>query len=152
MFWPRPPCWVRRLPWSSKTKKWSLIRYRAGLRNVPLTTRPCHRQGRTNGDPWKHFQVTVVEANTTTGGTPSHDTSVTYFDFDGSVDVSVTYQGDEPIESVQIRPYSYGNTPSINGRTIRFTLSESRNIVIQVNNDIWDCLNLQRHRDRCSVC
>lgn len=94
---------------------------------------------------WKQvqaYQATVVQANITTGSTPGHNTSVSYFDFNGSVDVLVHYNGDAPIKSVQVRPYSYGIKPVIKGRQITFSLSEPRNIVIQVNNDMWDCLNL----------
>ncbi|OQE30205.1 hypothetical protein PENFLA_c003G09395 [Penicillium flavigenum] len=96
-------------------------------------------------DKWKSvvaYQATVAEVNITTGSFIYHDTSVAYFDFSAPVDVSVEYMGTDPIKSVQIRPYSYGIKPFTKGKKILFTLSRPRNLVIQVNNDIFDCLHL----------
>ncbi|KAJ6187596.1 glycoside hydrolase family 28 protein [Penicillium mononematosum] len=96
-------------------------------------------------DKWKSveaYQATVAEVNITTGSFIYHDTSVAYFDFSAPVDVSVEYMGTDPIKSVQIRPYSYGIKPFTRDKKILFTLPEPRNLVIQVNNDIFDCLHL----------
>jgi hypothetical protein len=88
------------------------------------------------------YQATVAEANITTGSSIYHYTSAAYFDFSAPVDVSIEYMGPDPIKSVQLRPYSYSIKPVIKGKKILFTLPEPRNIVIQVNNDIFDCLHL----------
>lgn len=64
-----------------------------------------------------------------------------YFDFSGTVSVSIQYKN-SPIRTVQIRPYSYGIIPVVRDNTIRFTLSEPHNLVIQVNENLFGCLHL----------
>ena len=68
-------------------------------------------------------------------------TSFAYFDFSGKVDVSVTYNKG-PVKSVKIRPLSSGITPNIKGNTITFSLSDPRNLSIEVNGDIFHNLHL----------
>jgi hypothetical protein len=67
--------------------------------------------------------------------------STAYFDFAGRVDVSVTYSRGA-VRSARIRPLSYGIEPQVEGRTITFTLTEPRNLSIEVNGNIFDNLHL----------
>lgn len=69
------------------------------------------------------------------------DSSIASFDFSGSVDVSITYNKGN-IESTRIRPLSYDIVPSVRGNTITFSLSEPRNISVEVNGDIFHNLQL----------
>lgn len=65
-----------------------------------------------------------------------------YFDFSGTVEVSVTYT-EASIETARIRPLSYGITHEVTGKdTLKFTLAEPRNLSIEVNGDIFDNLQL----------
>jgi hypothetical protein len=41
-----------------------------------------------------------------------------------------------------VRPDSYGITPTVSTSTVSFTLGEPRNVVIQVNHGVFDCLHL----------
>jgi hypothetical protein len=69
------------------------------------------------------------------------DSTIATFDFSGTVDVSITYnKGD--IESVRIRPLSYGITPVVRKNTITFSLLQPRNLSVEVNGDIFHNLQL----------
>ncbi|RHZ54707.1 hypothetical protein CDV55_102681 [Aspergillus turcosus] len=87
------------------------------------------------------FLAQVGEANTTSGASIVHNTSVAYFDFCGSVEVSLTYHNG-PIHSAVVRPYSYNIVPKVHGDTITFSLDSPKNVVVQVNDNIWDVLHL----------
>lgn len=65
-----------------------------------------------------------------------------YFDFRGTVEVSMTHTT-APFTSAVIRPYSYGIVPKLGGNnTLKFILNDPRNLVIQVNGNIFGCLHL----------
>ncbi|KAE8381913.1 hypothetical protein BDV26DRAFT_278509 [Aspergillus bertholletiae] len=87
------------------------------------------------------YNAIVSEVNTTSGKGIEHNTSFALFDFEGSVDLSVTYKNG-PVKSAVIRPYSYGIKPTVKKNTIYFTLDRPRNVVVQVNDDIFDTLQL----------
>ncbi|KAF1970027.1 endo-polygalacturonase [Bimuria novae-zelandiae CBS 107.79] len=98
---------------------------------------------RSSGTSWKSldlWEVPLSEVNTSSGKSIVHYGSVGYFDFCDQVEVALTYTGS--VESVSIRPLSYDIKPTVSGSEITFTLSKPRNIVIEVNGDIWDVLHL----------
>ncbi|KAH8815528.1 endo-polygalacturonase [Xylogone sp. PMI_703] len=111
-----------------------------GMKNMTtfsIAVQPTH--GRP--EPVHSYLATLNEVNTTTGSGITHDTSVAYFDFCGSVKVSVTYTKGR-IHTASIRPYSYNIVPNVKGSTLTFTLNQPRNLMIQVNDDIFDALHL----------
>lgn len=67
--------------------------------------------------------------------------SMAYFDFDGNVEVEVI-SNKANVESSRIRPLSYNITPIVSGDTLTFTLSEPRNLSIEINGDIFHNLHL----------
>ena len=67
--------------------------------------------------------------------------SMSYFDFDGEVEVSVTAHKEE-IETARIRPLSYGITPQVSRNTLTFKLNSPHNLSIEVNGDIFHNLHL----------
>ena len=101
------------------------------------------RSSNGNGtwEPLGTYLATLSEIDTTTGGFDSKQSSMAYFDFCGSVDVSVT-SIDRPIQSVVVRPLSYGIVPEVQANTLTFTLTQPRNLVIQIDDDIFDVLHL----------
>lgn len=120
--------------------------------NAELVTYPAGAGVETNSD----FQVRVRQA----GGqwlpvatypvkvdqvvNAKHHTetaSMAYFDFDGNVEVEVI-SNNAKVESSRIRPLSYDITPAVSGDTLAFTLSEPRNLSIEVNGDIFHNLHL----------
>lgn len=96
----------------------------------------------TSWAPLQAYQVQLSEVDTLTGSSVAHNTSVAYFDFCDPVDVQLTYHGGESIETVQLRPLSLHNNATIDGNTIRFKIMKPTNLVVQVNDDIFDCLHL----------
>ncbi|KAJ5833378.1 pectin lyase fold/virulence factor [Penicillium riverlandense] len=87
------------------------------------------------------YQVLAAEANITSGAGIYHNMSVAYFDFSGTVHLSITYNNG-PIQNATVRPLSYGIKPSVSGNVVSFSLHRPRNIVVEVNGNIWDVLNL----------
>ncbi len=69
------------------------------------------------------------------------NSSVASFDFSGVVDVSITYNKGA-IQSAKVRPLSYGITPLVKGNTITFSLTQHRNLSVEVNGDIFHNLQL----------
>ncbi|EKU89443.1 glycosyl hydrolase family 28 protein [Bacteroides oleiciplenus] len=67
--------------------------------------------------------------------------SMSYFDFSGEVEVSVTFNHGT-IQTGRIRPLSYEITPSIDGNTMTFKLNRPRNLSVEVNGDIFHNLHL----------
>jgi hypothetical protein len=88
------------------------------------------------------YLTTLNMVNTTTGGSNLHNSSMAYFDFSGSVEVSVTYNKGH-VKSARIRPDSYEISPEIRGgNNLLFTITKPQNLMISVNDDIFDCLHL----------
>jgi hypothetical protein len=100
---------------------------------------------RTPGGAWQPvscYLATVSMVDTSTGRGLVQNTSMAYFDFAGTVEVMVTYTK-AAIKSARIRPLSYGIEPSLrHGDTLTFTLTEPRDLSIEVNDDIFDNLQL----------
>lgn len=67
--------------------------------------------------------------------------SMSYFDFNGEVEVSVT-ANKENIKTARVRPLSYGITPQVNRNTLTFRLDAPRNLSVEVNGDIFHNLHL----------
>lgn len=92
---------------------------------------------RANGGAWKDLD----EYDTTIGGYhPSH-ASFVYFDTDGPVDVSVTYNAGA-VTTAKVRPNSKGITPAISGNTLTFTISGPTKLSVEINGDINHNLHL----------
>ncbi|WYZ45718.1 hypothetical protein EsH8_VIII_001034 [Colletotrichum jinshuiense] len=91
------------------------------------------------------YLVNLHEINITTGSAKVHPSSLALFDFDGSVDISVTYNSGI-ITTPRIRPESYGINPAVDNNTLTFTLSEPKDIVIQTTGSVFDVLHLVTNR------
>lgn len=87
------------------------------------------------------YLTTLNITNTTTGVGMIQNSSMAYFDFCDTVEVSVTYTKGK-VHSARICPDSYGIVPKVRDNTLTFTPTKPRNLVIQTNNDIFDCLHL----------
>ena len=92
---------------------------------------------RTPGSAWQVIECYAPEVNTR-----AHTrTSMTYFDFSGTVEVAVTLtQG--ALNTARIRPRSFQVEPAIAGNTLTFTLTRPRNLSIEVNGDTFHNLQL----------
>ncbi|GAA3774064.1 glycosyl hydrolase family 28 protein [Streptomyces phyllanthi] len=96
------------------------------------------------GGSWKRLDVYLAKLaliDPTTGSNKAQNSSVAMFDFSGTVEVEVTYNPGG-IEKFRVRPDSYGIKPEVLGSTARFTLDRPRNLVVQADDKIFDCLHL----------
>src|SRR5688572_8584114 len=58
------------------------------------------------------------------------DASMVYFDFSGTVEISVR-KNNVNIQSVRVRPASYNIVPQVNGNTIVFTIRQPRKLSVE---------------------
>ncbi len=97
---------------------------------------------RQSGQPWKPVDTYLVQVDEVRGNEHSiENASLSYFDFAGQVEVSVTYLKGN-IETARVRPLSYEITPQIEGNTLTFLLDRPRNLSVEVNGDIFHNLHL----------
>jgi hypothetical protein len=97
---------------------------------------------RTPDKEWHDLQTYLVKVDEVRGvGHHVENASMSYFDFSGEVEVSVTFkEGD--LQTARIRPLSYGIEPVIKGNTLTFSLRQPRNLSVEVNGDIFHNLHL----------
>lgn len=97
---------------------------------------------RIPGEKWQELPEYLVKVDEVRGtGHHVENSSMSYFDFSGEVEVLVTLNKGE-IQNARIRPLSYGITPEIKGNTLTFRLSQPRNLSVEVNGDIFHNLQL----------
>ncbi|KAL1858795.1 hypothetical protein VTK73DRAFT_7800 [Phialemonium thermophilum] len=90
------------------------------------------------------YLANVEQVNTMTGSGTKYSASMAYFDFSGSVEVSVQpLDAASPASSIQIRPLSYGIVPTAAGNgSYTFTLTKPANLVFQVDDDVLHALHI----------
>ncbi|MGP3971730.1 glycosyl hydrolase family 28 protein [Streptomyces sp. 6N223] len=96
------------------------------------------------GGTWETLGVYLAKLpliDPLTGRNQAQNSSMAYFDFSGTVEVEVTFVRGG-VEKARIRPDSYGITHELVGSTVHFTLNRPRNVVVQVNDEIFNCLHL----------
>ncbi|MER5525586.1 glycosyl hydrolase family 28 protein [Streptomyces sp. NPDC002677] len=91
------------------------------------------------------YRPQFEEINPATGSGKVYNSSLVYFDFRGSVEVEVTYLKGGTTRA-RVRPDSYDITPELLGDTLRFTLDEPKDLVVQINDEIFDCLHIVTNR------
>ncbi len=108
---------------------------------TPLNS-DCTVKVRQPGEAWQELSTYKVHVDQVKGINHSvEDASLSYFDFSGTVEVSVTYTKG-PIHTARVRPLSYDITPQINENSLTFTLDQPRNLSVEVNGDIFHNLHL----------
>ena len=99
-------------------------------------------QVREAGKDWKPVDTYMVKVDEVRGTKHNVEkASMSYFDFSGEVEVSVTFNHGA-IQTGRVRPLSYKITPSISGNTMTFKLDRPRNLSVEVNGDIFHNLHL----------
>ncbi|MFB6341623.1 glycosyl hydrolase family 28 protein [Saccharicrinis sp. FJH62] len=97
---------------------------------------------RLKNQEWKEVPGYLVKVDEVDGSKHHvENASMCYFDFSGTVEVSVTYNKGS-VNTARIRPLSYGIEPKIIGNTVYFSLSQSRNLSVDVNGDIFHNLHM----------
>ncbi|MDN0200564.1 putative Ig domain-containing protein [Streptomyces sp. S.PNR 29] len=102
-------------------------------------------KARTPGGDWQTvpvYRARAKQIDANTGSGPVFNSSVAMFDFDGTVEVAVT-SAKGTIGTARIRPLSYDIDFTVDGATVSFTLTEPRNLSIEVDGDVFN--NLQLH-------
>lgn len=87
------------------------------------------------------FKTSLAEVNFTSGVTMRHPSSVAHFDFNGTIEISATYNN-AVVEKAVIRPESLGIQANKSRHTVHFKLTEPQNVFLQVNDDVFDGLHL----------
>lgn len=96
---------------------------------------------RLTGGEWKDVDTYAVKVDEVKDARHNvRKASLAYFDFDGEVEVEVTAH--EAIGTARVRPLSYGITPQVEGRTLRFKLDRPRNLSVEINGKIFSNLHL----------
>lgn len=109
----------------------------ASMQNDDFTVRV-----RKPGGKWHDLFEHTVKVDKVTGGSHSaQKASMCAFDFEGTVEVSVTYNKGA-IDVARVRPLSYNIVPVIKDNTLTFTLSRPANLSVEVNGDIFHNLHL----------
>ncbi|KAJ4322146.1 hypothetical protein N0V84_004981 [Fusarium piperis] len=99
---------------------------------------------RSPGGKWETvetYRPLHTEANFTTGSTVRHASSLAIFDFNGTVEIRAKYLKDR-LSSAVVRPESVGIRPKKSGSTLTFTLTEPRDVVLQVNGNVFETLHI----------
>ena len=92
---------------------------------------------RKPGGEW----MDVFEYNVKVDADKVQNASMVYFDFAGKIEVSVKKNNGE-LNSVKIRPLSYGIRPVVKGSSIFFTLYQPRKLSLECNGDKLNNLHL----------
>ncbi|MEU0386252.1 putative Ig domain-containing protein [Streptomyces chartreusis] len=102
-------------------------------------------KARTPGGEWQTvpvYRARAKQIDANTGSGPVFNSSVATFDFKGTVEVAVT-SSKGTIGTARIRPLSYDTPFTVDGATVTFTLTEPRNLSIEIDGDLFN--NLQLH-------
>lgn len=105
---------------------------------------------RTKDGQWQQLPTYAVKVDRVTDGRHHVElASMTYFDFAGTAEVSVTAHnrqtdgvGQTTDTDVRVRPASYGIKTHTDGNTVTFTLDHPRNISVEFGGDIFHNLHL----------
>lgn len=97
---------------------------------------------RVPGGTWQELPEYLIKVDEVKdSGHVTQDATLSYFDFSGEVEVSVTYNRGL-VNSSKIRPLSYGIKHEVNGNTLTFKLNKASNLSVEVNGDIMHNLHL----------
>lgn len=98
----------------------------------------CLRVRPVGAGEWQEIKTYSVKVD-------MHDVrraSMTYFDFDGSVEVEITFPKFYTVYRADIRPLSLGIQPVIEPKRITFILDSPANLSVEVNRDRFHNLHL----------
>ena len=99
-------------------------------------------QVRQTGQKWSDVPVYLTKVDEVRGNNHSFENaSMSYFDFSGEVEVSVTFNKGL-VQTAMVRPLSYKIVTQVNGNTLTFKLDRPRNLSVEVNGDIFHNLHL----------
>lgn len=90
-----------------------------------------------NGHQLFVYDVMVNHEHIWNANTQPSDTPVTYFDFDGTVDIDIEMPGlKKPVESAQVLPAAWGIVPEVADGHVRFTITEPGQYTVVYNGSV----------------
>lgn len=98
----------------------------------------CLRVRQAGAEEWKELKIYRVKVD-------MHDvrlSSMAYFDFEGKVEVEITFPRFFTVYRVDIRPLSLGIEPQIEPKRITFTLDKPADLSVEINRDRFHNLHL----------
>lgn len=97
---------------------------------------------KVNNKKWQEVPTYAIKVNQLNGFKQEVQTaSMAYFDFDGEVEVAVTYNKGA-IDTARIRPLSYQIFSQTDKNTIYFKLTKPSNLSVEINGDLFHNLHL----------
>lgn len=97
---------------------------------------------RLKGKEWQSLATYLANvANVVGTKSVIEQTSFSYFDVNGEVEVSITYNKGR-VHDAKVRPMSNGILPIIKGNTITFSFIGPKNLSVEVNGDVFHNLQL----------
>ncbi|MFD0619966.1 LamG-like jellyroll fold domain-containing protein [Paenibacillus sp. GCM10027629] len=99
---------------------------------------------RTPGGTWNNLFTHLARMFNGDSGDPGNSnmpTGFVMFDSAGEVEVKVTYHGG-PLKSAKVWPQAYEIEPEINGQVMTFSVTGAKNIVLEVNDNIYSALHI----------
>ena len=90
-----------------------------------------------NGHELFVYDIMVNHEHIWNANTQPSDTPVTYFDFDGTVDIDIEMPGlKKPVESAQVLPAAWGIVPEVADGHVRFTITEPGQYTVVYNGSV----------------
>lgn len=90
-----------------------------------------------NGNPLFVYDVMVNHEHIWNENTQPTDTPMTYFDFEGTVELDITMPGlGKEVESAQVLPTGAGITPVVDNGHVRFTITEPGQYTVVYNGSV----------------
>lgn len=99
-------------------------------------------QIRTSNGRWENVPTYLFYIDKTENGIHKKEkTSVVKFDFEGTIEISIT-SSKKAISTYRLRPLSYDTPTYQEGNTVTFTLNKSRYMSFEINGDIYHNLQI----------
>jgi polygalacturonase len=97
-----------------------------------------------NGNPLFVYNAPVNNTHSwiENGNPPMEYTPMTYFDFEGTVKVSIELSEIVPLSKVKVSPLSAGIKPEVNGNTITFTINKPDQYTVEYNDSIKRAIHI----------
>ena len=90
-----------------------------------------------NGHELFVYDVMVNHEHIWNANTQPADTPMTYFDFEGSVDIDIEMPGlKDPVSSAEVLPSSWGITPEVADGHVRFTVTQPGQYTVVFNGSV----------------
>lgn len=109
-----------------------------------LIRQPDDTKISVNGNPLFVYNAPVNNTHTwvSNGNPPMDYTPMTYFDFEGTVNVKIQLDQVSSLSDVKISPVSAGIKPVINGKTISFTIKKPDQYTVEYNGTVKRAIHI----------